>query len=99
APQNVPGTRAERPNWRRKARLSFEELSTPSEVVENLERVDPPRKGAARGKRTRPERAAWGAGWASRTSTSSTRGPTIGCTRSWAATSASATAAPDARVR
>src|SRR5262249_5723223 len=34
APQNVPGTQAERPNWRRKARLSFEELSARPEVVE-----------------------------------------------------------------
>ncbi|HEY8020258.1 MAG TPA: 4-alpha-glucanotransferase [Thermoanaerobaculia bacterium] len=46
-PQNVPGTRAERPNWRRKARLSFEELSTRPEVVETLKRVDRRRKGAA----------------------------------------------------
>jgi 4-alpha-glucanotransferase len=40
APQNVPGTHMERPNWRRKARLSFEEFSQRPEVVEPLRRVD-----------------------------------------------------------
>jgi 4-alpha-glucanotransferase len=45
APQNVPGTHAERPNWRRKARLSFEEFSSRPETVETLERVDRQRKG------------------------------------------------------
>lgn len=39
-PQNVPGTHTERPNWRRKARLSFEEFSTRPEVVDALRRVD-----------------------------------------------------------
>lgn len=39
-PQNVPGTHTERPNWRRKARLPFEELSTKPEVLEALRRVD-----------------------------------------------------------
>jgi 4-alpha-glucanotransferase len=39
-PQNVPGTSTERPNWRRKARLSFEEFSEKPEVVETLRRVD-----------------------------------------------------------
>ncbi len=39
-PQNVPGTHEERPNWRRKARFSFEEFSTRSDVVEPLARVD-----------------------------------------------------------
>jgi len=39
-PQNVPGTHEERPNWRRKARFSFEEFSTRADVVEPLKRVD-----------------------------------------------------------
>jgi 4-alpha-glucanotransferase len=39
-PQNVPGTHMERPNWQRKARLSFEEFSTRADVVEPLRRVD-----------------------------------------------------------
>ncbi len=39
-PQNVPGTHEERPNWQRKARFSFEELSTRADVVEPLKRVD-----------------------------------------------------------
>ncbi|HEY2290934.1 MAG TPA: 4-alpha-glucanotransferase [Thermoanaerobaculia bacterium] len=39
-PQNVPGTHDERPNWRRKARFSFEEFSTRADVVEPLKRVD-----------------------------------------------------------
>ena len=43
-PQNVPGTSTERPNWRRKARFSFEEFSTRADVVEPLKRVDEIRK-------------------------------------------------------
>lgn len=43
-PQNVPGTHTERPNWRRKARYGFEELSTKPEVVDALKRVDAVRK-------------------------------------------------------
>lgn len=39
-PQNVPGTSTERPNWKRKARLSFEEFSRRPEVVDALRRVD-----------------------------------------------------------
>lgn len=39
-PQNVPGTHTERPNWRRKARLSFEEFSERPEVVDTLRRVN-----------------------------------------------------------
>lgn len=39
-PQNVPGTHTERPNWRRKARFSFEEFSQRTEVVESLRRID-----------------------------------------------------------
>lgn len=44
-PQNVPGTSTERPNWQRKARLSFEEFSTKPEVLALLRRVDELRKG------------------------------------------------------
>jgi 4-alpha-glucanotransferase len=40
APQNVPGTHLERPNWRRKASLSFEEFSQSPEVVETLRKID-----------------------------------------------------------
>ncbi|HEY3492703.1 MAG TPA: 4-alpha-glucanotransferase, partial [Solirubrobacterales bacterium] len=43
-PQNVPGTHMERPNWRRKARYTFEEFSTRPEVLETLKRVDKIRK-------------------------------------------------------
>lgn len=43
-PQNVPGTHTERPNWRRKARYGFEELSAKPEVVDALRRVDAVRK-------------------------------------------------------
>jgi 4-alpha-glucanotransferase len=47
-PQNVPGTRADqRPNWRRKARLSFEEMTRHPEVVGALERIDQLRRVAA----------------------------------------------------
>jgi 4-alpha-glucanotransferase len=44
-PQNVPGTHTERPNWRRKARRSFEEFSADPQVVELLRRVDELRRG------------------------------------------------------
>jgi 4-alpha-glucanotransferase len=40
APQNVPGTWNERPNWRRKARLTLEEWSGHPEVVGMLRRID-----------------------------------------------------------
>ena len=36
-PQNVPGTRDERPNWQRKARYSLEDFSRMPEVVGTLE--------------------------------------------------------------
>jgi 4-alpha-glucanotransferase len=39
-PQNVPGTHVERPNWQRKARLSFEEFSTRPDVIEALRGVN-----------------------------------------------------------
>lgn len=44
-PQNVPGTHLEKPNWRRKARHTFEEFSQKPEVVETLRRMDRIRKG------------------------------------------------------
>ena len=44
-PQNVPGTGPERPNWRRKARHSFEEFSEMPEVVAPLRRVGHLRTG------------------------------------------------------
>jgi 4-alpha-glucanotransferase len=44
-PQNVPGTHHQRPNWRRKARLSFEEMSRRPEVVGMLQRIDRLRRG------------------------------------------------------
>ena len=40
--QNVPGTWRERPNWRRKARLSLEEFSRSPQVVKALHGVRPP---------------------------------------------------------
>ncbi len=43
-PQNEPGTGPERPNWRRKAALTFEELSTDPRVVETLRQVDAARR-------------------------------------------------------
>lgn len=39
-PQNVPGTGADRPNWRRKARYSFEEFSRMPKILESLRDVD-----------------------------------------------------------
>jgi 4-alpha-glucanotransferase len=38
-PQNVPGTQGERPNWRSKARYSFEEFSTMTQVLDVLAQV------------------------------------------------------------
>jgi 4-alpha-glucanotransferase len=39
-PQNTPGTFEERPNWRRKARHSFEEFRQMPEVVDFLQLID-----------------------------------------------------------
>ncbi|HEX2223036.1 MAG TPA: 4-alpha-glucanotransferase [Thermoanaerobaculia bacterium] len=39
-PQNVPGTHTERPNWRRKARLTFEQLTSRRDIEETLRKVD-----------------------------------------------------------
>jgi 4-alpha-glucanotransferase len=43
-PQNVPGTQDERPNWRRKARLTFEEFSRRPAVAGMLHRVEEARR-------------------------------------------------------
>jgi 4-alpha-glucanotransferase len=43
-PQNVPGTTDEHPNWRRKARFTFEGFHDHPEVVGTLQRVDRMRK-------------------------------------------------------
>ena len=39
APQNVPGTWQERPNWQRKARLSLEEIRAMPEILELLRTI------------------------------------------------------------
>ena len=39
-PQNVPGTWRERPNWRRRARYSLEEMRRMNEVVDVLREID-----------------------------------------------------------
>ena len=39
-PQNVPGTWQERPNWRRKARFSLEEIRRMHSVTETLKTID-----------------------------------------------------------
>jgi 4-alpha-glucanotransferase len=43
-PQNVPGTSEENPNWRRKARYSFEAFSQMPEVLDTLREVNRLRK-------------------------------------------------------
>ena len=40
APQNVPGTSLERPNWRRKARWTLEQLETRQGLLETLRQID-----------------------------------------------------------
>ncbi len=44
-PQNVPGTCDERPNWKRKARYSLEEIAGTEQVVEVLRMLDAARRG------------------------------------------------------
>jgi 4-alpha-glucanotransferase len=44
-PQNMPGTSSERPNWRRKARLSLEEMRASSQVVDQLADIERARNG------------------------------------------------------
>ena len=46
-PQNVPGTSADRPNWRRKARKSLEDMRSSPEVAALLEVVDRHRRAGA----------------------------------------------------
>jgi 4-alpha-glucanotransferase len=46
-PQNTPGTREERPNWRRKARYAFDAFCRLPHVVDTLREVDRQRKLAA----------------------------------------------------
>jgi len=48
-PQNVPGTTSERPNWRRKARLTFEELSSRPAIAALLQSIDALRRRDHRG--------------------------------------------------
>lgn len=48
-PQNVPGTSGERPNWRRKARLTLEQIMRTPELVETLRRIDSLRRKRAHG--------------------------------------------------
>jgi 4-alpha-glucanotransferase len=52
APQNVPGTWQERPNWRRKTRLSMKEIRESGALVEILQtvRVNRRRKNLSRSK-------------------------------------------------
>ncbi len=44
-PQNTPGTWRERPNWRRKARYSFDTFQRLSQVTSELHEIDRIRKG------------------------------------------------------
>lgn len=45
-PQNVPGTGEERPNWKRKARRTFEEFSESAEVRDVLHAIDQVRRAS-----------------------------------------------------
>ncbi len=45
APQNMPGTHLERPNWRRKARLTLEEIEARKDIADTLRRIDELRRG------------------------------------------------------
>jgi 1,4-alpha-glucan branching enzyme len=47
APQNVPGTTGERPNWRRRAGLTLEQMAAEPRVVAALRRLDGARRAAA----------------------------------------------------
>jgi 4-alpha-glucanotransferase len=46
-PQNVPGTTGENPNWRRKARLSFEEMQSDRGVLAGLKALNDARGTAS----------------------------------------------------
>jgi 4-alpha-glucanotransferase len=39
-PQNVPGTWHERPNWRRRARLSLEQIKSDGQILETVEQLN-----------------------------------------------------------
>jgi 4-alpha-glucanotransferase len=43
-PQNVPGTWEERPNWKRKARFSLDEIGKMDSVTDILKAIDEIRK-------------------------------------------------------
>jgi 4-alpha-glucanotransferase len=43
-PQNVPGTEDERPNWRRRAALTLEEMRAREDIAATLRRVDGARR-------------------------------------------------------
>jgi 4-alpha-glucanotransferase len=46
-PQNVPGTSQEEPNWRRRARVTLEELTESSAVLATLRALDERRRVAS----------------------------------------------------
>jgi 4-alpha-glucanotransferase len=46
APQNVPGTWQERPNWQRKTRLSLEQISSTNAIGEILKKIDEIRRAS-----------------------------------------------------
>ena len=48
-PQNVPGTSTERPNWRRRARLSLDEIKAQKAIAGLLRAIATSRAGANRG--------------------------------------------------
>jgi len=57
-PQNVPGTGAERPNWRRKAAWGLERIEADPDIATALERIAARRARAARGEATPAARPA-----------------------------------------
>jgi len=53
-PQNIPGTGAEEPNWRRRSALTFEAFSDSPDVLATLRSLDARRRDvASRRRRTR----------------------------------------------
>jgi 4-alpha-glucanotransferase len=46
-PQNLPGTGAEQPNWRRRARYGVSELGSVADLTERLARINEARRGVA----------------------------------------------------
>ena len=55
-PQNMPGTSSERPNWRRKARYTLEEISSQEAVGEVLAIITRLRRGNANERGLSPQR-------------------------------------------